>query len=597
MAIGPRQEVREIISACDYFTVLPEIGTRQLESMADVVTLDEGHILFNQGDMPDYFYILVSGNLFAFLTNIAGKKLVAGQITPYEPVGELSTLALKPRSMTVIAKNDAKLLRLPIYPFKELCLKYPNVIAQLSQYIVNRFLQTLKVIATETTDIYVMLMYQNNPQNDFLKEKIQSLNHPELLIIPLNKIKIDEIETKITYASLKQCHLVFIMEEWDEHFLEIIKKWLTHIYLIVNKEEKEFTNHSKLLLYEFNHSANIRSELIILHSDPHKKIDNTQKWLEKADFNLHHHIRINEPGDLARLIRFMTGKALTLVLGGGGAKGISHLGVIKALLEAKHPIDAIGGTSIGAAVAACYALNLNYEQAVLFIKKLKTASIKATSLRKMVWPIIAMFSSEPATTLLIHLLNNVLIEDLIIPYFAVASNIKQKSAVILKRGLLWEAVRSSVAVPGLFPPLVYNGQLFADGGLLNNLPVDFMREIVGNKNIIIASSLSRRDLTKTTYSFPPTLGLRQSLLLKLGIGKTNYVIPPFLETFIEALLLGASEREEYNARTADILVRPNFKGFRTFSFKKDQNEDKLIQIGYEETLKAIGQFFKGKTET
>jgi len=121
-----------------------------------------------------------------------------------------------------------------------------------------------------------------------------------------------------------------------------------------------------------------------------------------------------------------------------------------------------------------------------------------------------------------------------------------------------------------------------------------MREIAGNKNIIIASSLSKRDNIKSLYSFPPVLSLRKTLLMKMGIGKRNYVIPSLFETFIEALLLGGSEREEYNARTADILVRPYFKGFKTFSLNSEADENKLIEIGYEEITKAIDQYYKSK---
>jgi len=437
MTMESQMKIREFITSCDYFSNLPAEGMNAIESIAELISLPESDILFNQGDMPDFFYILTSGNLFAFLTNTSGKKITVGQIIPFEPVGELSTLALKPRGMTIIAKVDSTLLRLPIHPFKEICIKYPFILADLSQYIVKRFLQTLKVMANETSNINIMLMYANNPANIIIKNKIAALNNPDLLIATNKTIKTDEIESKINTTSLKQLDLLFIMEEWDPAFLDELKKWLTHVYIIVNEEEKEFTNISKTILFELNQISHIRNELIILHADNKNKIDNTRKWLDKADITLHHHIKINETNDISRLVRFMTGKAITLVLGGGGAKGLSHLGVIKGILNRNLPIDAIGGTSIGAAVAACYALNLNYDQALIFIRKLKTASVKSIQFTNLVWPIVSLFSSDPATTLLIYLMNNMLIEDLPIPYFAVASNIKNKNAVIIKQGLIW----------------------------------------------------------------------------------------------------------------------------------------------------------------
>lgn len=589
-----KKAVREIILACDYFANLPPEATSTLQRMAKIITLKEGDILFEQGDVPDSFYILSSGCLFAFLTSIHQNKIVVGQIHPFEPVGELSTLALKPRSMTVEAKVNSTLLRLPIPHFRELCIQYPAIIADLSQFIVRRFMQTLKIMINEKSTINVSLFYNNNPQNTYISHRLFALKSPDLLVISCDSLNIQEIEPKINEASLKQLNLLFVMKKWDSVFFDELKKWLTHVYIVVYKEESEFTNESKTILHELGQIFRTRHELIIIHPEKNKRIDNTRKWLDKADFNLHHHIKINDENDFARLTRFIRGKAVTLVLGGGGAKGLSHLGVIKALIEKNIPIDAVGGTSIGSLVAACFGLNLNYDQALELIQKLKSAAIKSLSFTNLVWPIISLYSSDPATRLLIYLMNNVLIEDLPIPYFAVASNIKNKSAVIMKRGLVWEAVRSSASVPGLFPPLVFNGHLYADGGLLNNLPVDFMREVVGDKNYIIASSLSRCESNKVAYAFPPVLTLKRTLLLKLGIGKSKYVIPPLFETFIEALLLGSSEREDYNARTADILIRPNFKDFKTFLFKRLEDENKLIQIGYDETIKVIHHFQKNK---
>lgn len=591
-----QEDIQNIIASCEYFSKIPIEGKNLLISFAELISLEEGEVLFNQGDSSDYFYILASGNLSAFLTHANGKKIVVGQVLAYEPVGELGALALKPRSMSIIAKKNSILLRFDIKKFKEICVKYPVILADLSQHIVSRFLETIKTITRITTDINILLIYANNENNVYLKNKFLTTKVNDLWVIPCEKIKLEEVEKKINEASFKQMNILFIMQEWQQDFIDFIKQWLTHVYIVIEKEEKDFTNHTKILLHNLSQSEIVRRELIILHKNNATRFDNTRKWLEKADFNLHHHLRILEQQDYHRLIRFMNGKAVTLVLGGGGAKGLSHLGVIKSILENKLSIDAIGGTSIGAAVAACYALNLNYDQAVVFIDKLKIASLKALRLTNLTWPLISLFSSDPATSLLIHLMDNALMEDLLIPYFAVTSNIKNKTSVILKRGLIWEAVRASVSVPGLFPPLVYNGQLFVDGGLLNNLPVDIMRENVGNKNTIIASSLSRRDLTKQSYVFPPVLSLSKTLLLKLGIGRKQYVFPTFFETFIESLLLGSSEREDYNARIADILIRPNFKGFKTFSYESEKAQEKLIQAGYEEANKAINQFLRNRLD-
>lgn len=308
--------------------------------------------------------------------------------------------------------------------------------------------------------------------------------------------------------------------------------------------------------------------------------------MDIVQFNLHHHIRVDHESDYQRLIRFMIGHAFTLVLGGGGAKGMVHLGVIKAILEHNITIDAIGGTSIGSGVGAAYALTLNYDNTLQYMNKLKLAAVKSVSWQHFTWPLISIFSSNPATKITHYLFENVCIENLLIPYFAISSNLSEKSELIHKEGLIWEAIRSSSALPGIFPPVVIDGQIHYDGGLLNNLPVDVMRNRIGKDNIIMAVSLTRTR-KNVHYHFPPVLTLGNAIMQKFS---KKFEIPPFLNTFLNALLLGSSNKEILNANNADILVRPQLEGFKSLEIT-DKLEQQLLQIGYNEANKALRRYF------
>ena len=335
---------------------------------------------------------------------------------------------------------------------------------------------------------------------------------------------------------------------------------------------------------------NLKLELILLHQEDVEQITNTRRWLINGDFNLHHHMRINNEDDFNRIIRFMLGKAHVLVLGGGGSKAVIHLGVIKALLENEIPIDAIAGTSAGAGIAACYALALNYSRTLILADKLIDASVQSLSIRNLTWPIVSLFSSNPISKVLKNIMGTERIEDLLIPYFAVSSDITDNRLVIHRNGLIWEAIRSSAAVPGIFSPLVRDGKLNFDGGLLNNLPVDVMRDIIGNGHTIVASSVSRKSKHAQKYQFPPVLTLWQTILSKLRIAHRDYIFPSYFETFFECLLVGSYAYEDRNCLEADILIRPNLTGFKTFSCDK-KHKDMLIEIGYKETIASLRKKF------
>ena len=295
---------------------------------------------------------------------------------------------------------------------------------------------------------------------------------------------------------------------------------------------------------------------------------------------------MDHEANFQRLMRFVIGKPIALVLGGGGVRGFYHFGVIKALLENNVPIDIIGGTSVGAIVGGIYSLTLEYAKALDIFSQGLTLSAKSVSLRNVTWPVISIFSGDPLTKYNREIFDLSLIENLPLPFFCISSNISTRSEHIHKTGLLRDAVRSSSAVPGLWPPMVINGNLHYDGGLLNQLPVDVMRATLGPGAKIIASQLSVIRQDDMNYYFPPSFTLKQALLYRLGITGNHYILPSFLETFLIAIFLGSSYREQNNSIIADIHLKPDLTRFGIFKLNKGQS-DKLIESGYEDMTKAL----------
>ena len=182
-------------------------------------------------------------------------------------------------------------------------------------------------------------------------------------------------------------------------------------------------------------------------------------------------------------------KKIGLALGGGGAKGLAHIGIIKALENAGIKIDYIAGTSMGALVGGWYAAtgDINaLEDFIVHIKRSDIFPIKEIVNRKDG----ALFKGESIADKLREELKNIKIEDLQIPFAALATNTKNGDEVRLKNGDLVDAIRASTALPIVFAPVAINGHLLIDGGLANPVPADVVKDM--GAEYIIAVDVSSR---------------------------------------------------------------------------------------------------------
>ena len=160
-----------------------------------------------------------------------------------------------------------------------------------------------------------------------------------------------------------------------------------------------------------------------------------------------------------------------LVLAGGGARGYAHIEVIKALLDAGVPFDHLGGTSMGAVIAAGLAAEWSYDE---LIARMRDAFVTHNPLSDFTLPLIALLRGKKVSERLQEHFGNILIEELPKPFLCVSSDLTTGRIVVHRTGPLWRALRASVALPGILPPVTHEGHLLVDGGVMNNLPVDVM---------------------------------------------------------------------------------------------------------------------------
>ncbi|KAJ9048847.1 phosphatidylcholine and lysophosphatidylcholine phospholipase [Entomophthora muscae] len=201
--------------------------------------------------------------------------------------------------------------------------------------------------------------------------------------------------------------------------------------------------------------------------------------------------------DYARLARRLCGKSIGVVLGGGGARGLGHIGFLRSLEEAGVPIDMIGGCSIGAYIGGLYARD---SSTVGVVVRSRAFAIRMTSLWRKVmdltYPIISWFSGHEFNRGIWKSFSDLQIEDLWLPYYCVTTNITHSRLEVHQSGYVWRYVRASMSLSGFLPPLCDGDKLLVDGGYLDYLPVEVMKSL--GADTIFAVDVSGEDSAKFT---------------------------------------------------------------------------------------------------
>jgi predicted acylesterase/phospholipase RssA len=325
--------------------------------------------------------------------------------------------------------------------------------------------------------------------------------------------------------------------------------------------------------------------LVLLQPADTTRPEGTRPWLDAREgVEEVFHLRRHHRPDLERLVRILSGRAVGVVFGGGGARGFAHLGVLRALEELGIPVDVVGGTSMGAPMAACAARGMTAAEA------LDEAREGYRSLLDYTLPFVSVISGAGITGSITRSLGAWNIEDLWLPYFCVSTNITRAAPVVHRRGSLHRAVRASVAIPGVLPPVPENGELLVDGGVLNNLPIDVMRELNPTGPVIAVDVVPNRG-----PAAPSDYGLAVSgwqVALGRLLPSRRMDVPGIGATMLRSMLVGAdnARRQQVAAGLCDLYLNVQMRGIGMLDFDA---VEPVAQIGYEQGLEALRTWVDG----
>jgi len=597
----------DIVKNIDLFS---NIDDDILESMLDSFTLvdiKENEVLFQIGDNPDALYITLSGYLVAMLKNDKGELYSIGRIKTGELIGEMGILNKKSRNLTVKALTDAKLLKLTESEFKKLISVAPNIVYQILLNIILREqnkLDTMSLISQKVikkANRHVLMTAVNSSINisvflSTLKTLTKSEGYIEkFFFIDENKLlkhySIGGLSGLMEHIDkLEKSHhtLIYYITEKFEHLAKFLIK-RADLFILIGVGQ-HLPNYSSFVcnLMEQHDLKEIKKELVLIWPSG-AIIKNTHLWLNPTDYHCHHHVIENNITHYQRLLRFFQGKAVGLVLSGGAARGWAHVGVIRALKEKKIPIDAICGTSSGSGVAGFYLLSSSEDDLIQYVKQMRDGVNHSIAWFSVTFPVISFYNAVRATSSLQSIFEDKNIENMEIPYFSISTNVSTQSENMHRVGKMWRAIRASAAIPGFFPPLVENGHLLYDGGLMNNLPVDKMRKLLGPDATIIASDLEVSMEDRKNYYFPPQLSLAKLLMSKLGLTDQKYVFPNFFSTLLKSILLGSLQKSQDNIALANYYIHPDVRKYKMLTLE-EISEKELVESGYQNALAILKNY-------
>ncbi len=565
------------LGAVEAFRHLSPEELAEIERTLRLMPLARGQALVRQGETAEALYIVVSGR---FKVLREGSTRQIAEIGAGQPIGEIAFFAGGTRTATVIAERDSLVLELKRRDFDALAARSPRIWSAITTELARRLGQatasgSIRAKAPLPRTITICRSGGATGGDDLALEFAEALRSafpPSLSVRVLDaKTAREALDGKIALGSSAATQWFNTLEGECDHVLYIADPELTDwskkalrqadLVLSICRGGGSATRQPNLLEHFAGdlHGKGVL-ELVLLQ-DGAPPYSGTRAWLEPRPWvERHHHVRLtkspvaadHEASGLARLVRFIRGKAVGLVACGGGAYSAAHIGVFDALAEAGINFDIVGGTSGGAAMTAALALGVSTDE---IERRTHDIFIARKAMRRWTWPRYSLLDHSGFDRALADHFTAIDIEDLGVPFFAVATNLTRNAAQCIMRGPLWLAVRASAAIPAMLPPVfTAEGEMLVDGCVVENTPLRTMLALKSGPNVVIDFATPEPERQSIDTS---TLPARGEILARVftGGGRRLPKVPGPHAVLMRALMLNRPDFAR-DLGPADILIVP-----------------------------------------
>lgn len=580
-------------------TGLSEPIIEALAACSETLFIRHGERLFRQGDAGDAVYVVINGRLRAAHENPDGTQSPVGEIGRGEIIGEQAIITGEPRGASVYALRDSVLVRVSAEAFHVLIEQEATVLLNVTRTVIAR---TQRQLAGQTgrntvSTIALLGAASGAPLNEFARRLAATLDEFESTRVLSSTIVDDTLG-----AGMAQC-------DADCPNSERLGTWLNEQELayacVVYITDQGLTEWTRRCLRQADRIVVVGVagaspkpgpvqemlkqpgpgyadlELALIHPNGSVTPGSTAPWLNERQIRRVHHIMPGDPASYRRMARVLTGRGIGLALAGGGARGYAHIGVIRALEEAGIPVDALAGASIGALVCSFVAMGKTSAELEAWAVDFAHDFNKYVDLTL---PVISLIRGGRLNAMLQEQFCCYDIEDLPTPVIAMGTSLIYAQSVALTRGPLWQAVRSSISIPGVLPPVAAGDDIYVDGGILNNLPVDVLRQYLeGGTVIAVNISSSDAEFVKQYRFSPNESGIRAIISRWLPEDK-RVVAPALLDQIMRITSLASSRHSTEMGKAADLFIEPPvlLHGISDFA-----HAPALIEEGYRATAEAL----------
>ena len=585
----------QVLRGSRVFGLLDESVLQDLAGFLELQDVRGGRQVLREGDPSDSMLFVVSGRLRVSRRNPDGSLLLYNEISAGESVGETGMILHQPRTADVTAVRDSTLAVLHRSNFETLLSLQPVAVNRVfSQAIYSHLRHAAQINERHYAQSFVVVPLHIGARADEVARSLTKafaqtgkVHHLAPVAAQDSEVvgsedyvvaRNDELEEQFDY-------LVYEAEPVASSWTRRAFRQADQVIFVANADSPLALGELELQLTREPGFAMKRKHLVVVHPASTAFPFETRRWLKGRSCERVYPVREGLDADFNRLGRFLTGKAVGVVLGGGGARGYAHLGVLRALHEAGIPVDMVGGNSMGALIGAQYACDVPLDE----IRERTQAFAQAGE--RLTLPLISIVSGYRVQRDLKKMFGDTSVDSLWRPFFAAACNLSKGNTTVQDSGPLWRAVLASNSPAGLFPPVLHKGDLLVDGAILENVPVGAMRMRLGTplekrrgNGTIIAIDV---DVQEDLGVDPALTHLSRWTTLKDIFSRQGRTTPGIAEILYRAGHIGGLNKRAATVAEADHYLEPPVAEYSLMDHKRAAE---IVGRGYTHAVEKVAQW-------
>ena len=562
------QAIFERLSEFPFFQDLDETALRAVADSGAWQSVAGGWELFRQGEASNALHFNLSGRLIVVRRSLEGQEDVLGYIRTGEPVGEMSLLSGEAHTASVFALRDTEILSLQRDDVESLLREHGDFASALARVILARSRSPGASFQQSAPRVFALI--GSSPSIDVdarAKDLAARISRYGVRTTWMPASEDAPLAREFDHAEEKYDVLLLAARVDGSPWYRFVLRHADR-FLVLARRDARPSRPFPLALEAGERAKKFRLVDLVMFEEgtPACPIVDWADAIDAARI-----INCRGTACVERLARIIAGKSVGLVLSGGGARAYAHIGAVKALREAGVPIDFVSGASMGGVIAACVAMGWSDEE---IETRIRETFVESNPLGDHVLPVVALTRGARVEERLLKHFGDTLIEDMTVPFFCVSSNLVEGAPRIHRSGVLREALRASIALPGILPPVVDGDALLVDGAVTNNFPTDIMAMV--HRGVTIGIDVARRGVIDIeAFRDPPGFF---SWIAQNGFSAA----PPI----ISLLMRTATARHEQTLKVhpADIMIAPQVLGVELRDWTQ---YDKAVEDGYQAAKAAI----------